>query len=447
MHRIALACAFGLGLVLAGTAAVADDGDLDPTFANGGAAFADWATTASRDVRVAVDPSGNVFVGATTRNPTNNRMFAVAKLRPDGSLHTGFGFQGLRTVDFDLVTNGWDQLRGVHPLAGDQLMLVGIAQIPGNANAPAMARLTAAGNADTAFGAGGKRVITNSPWAIEDLEFEVTARQPDGKFVFAGWCRDCPWSRGALVLRVDSNGTPDPAFGTNGWASFAVPERTTLEAVTIDPSGRIVLAGFDGDLAGDPHTPVLARFLPNGSADTSFGIGTGYVRLTNVPNPPPNGGWLGRTITADRDGSLLLALMMDEDMDSTRAGIVRVRENGTLDTTFGIAGLRPLDLEGGVFINALTVRSDRRIIATGSINHNGVSDVLVARLRSNGSLDPGFDGNGVARYSVDPQGGPAYAITLDAGRPVIAGYARRDDSWDGFALRLQSDLIFADGVE
>ena len=447
MRRIALACTFALGLVIVGTSAVAGDGDLDPTFANGGAAFADWATTVSRDVQVAVDSTGNVFVGATTRNPAGNRMFAVAKLRPDGSLHNGFGYQGLRTVDFDLVINGWDQLRGAYPLAGDQLMLVGVAQIPGNADAPAMARLTAAGNADETFGAGGKRVITNSPWAIEDLEFEVAARQRDGKFVFGGWCKDCPWSRGALVLRVNANGTPDPGFGTNGWASFAVPALTSLEAITIDSSGRIVLAGFDGDLAVGPHATVVARFLPNGSADTSFGIGTGYVRLTNVPNPPPNGGWLGRAIAADPDGSLLLALMMDEDMDSTRAGIVRVRENGTLDNTFGTGGLRSLDLEGGVFINALTVRSDRRIMATGSINHNGIQDVLVSRLRANGSLDPAFDGNGVARYSVDPQGGSGHAMTSHAGRPVIAGYARRNDSWDGFALRLQSDLIFADGIE
>ncbi|MEO7433555.1 MAG: hypothetical protein ABIR62_16400 [Dokdonella sp.] len=70
-----------------------------------------------------------------------------------------------------------------------------------------------------------------------------------------------------------------------------------------------------------------------------------------------------------------------------------------------------------------------------------------ARLRPNGSLDAGFDGNGVVRHAVDPQTDRAYARTSSAGRPLIAGVAQRDDSWDGFALRLKSDLILADGFE
>jgi uncharacterized delta-60 repeat protein len=291
-------------------------------------------------------------------------------------------------------------------------------------------------------------VITNSPWAIEGLDLVATARQRDGKFVFGGWCDNCPGARAAVVLRVDANGDPDPEFSTDGWASLAVPERTRLESIAIDPAGRIVLAGFDGDLAGDPHAPVLARFLPDGSADTSFGIGTGYVRLTNIPNAPPQGGWLGRTIAADRDGSLLLSMTIDEDMDAMHAGVVRVRENGTLDTTFGNAGLRPLDLENGVVIEALAVRSDGHILAAGSISHTGGSrDVLVARLRADGSLDSGFDGNGVVRHALDVQTDGAYALAFSAGRPVIAGIAQRGGSWDGFAIRMQSDLIFSDGLE
>lgn len=451
MHRQPIPCRLSLLpclLALAATVASAADGDLDPGFANGNAAFADWGTHASRDAHVAVDPAGNVFVAATTSSPTGNRMFAAAKFRPDGSAHTGFGFLGQRTVDFDLVADGFDLLHGTYALADSRLMLLGTAEIPGNAYAPAMARLTAAGNVDAAFGVGGKRVITSSPWAIEGLDLVATARQRDGKFVFGGWCSNCPGPRGALVLRVDANGDPDPGFGTDGWASLPVPERTRLESIAIDPSGRIVLAGFDGDLAGEPHVPVLARFLPDGGADTSFGIGTGYVRLTAVPAAPPQGGWLGRAVAADRDGSLLLSLTIDEDMDAMRAGIVRVRGNGTLDTDFGNAGLRPLDLENGVVIDALALRSDGRIMAAGSIGHTGGSrDVLVARLRADGSLDPGFDGNGVVRHELDAQTDRACALAFAAGRPLVAGFAQRGNSWDGFAIRLQSDLIFTDGLD
>jgi uncharacterized delta-60 repeat protein len=448
LFALGYAAAIPIGFAHAEPTSISAEGDLDPTFASGGAAFANWSAPATREAHAAVDPGGNVFVAATVRNPTNNRLFAVAKFRPDGTVHTGFGFLGLRTIDFDLVADGFDVLHGVHALAGGQVMLLGEAEIPGNAAAPAMARLTSDGDADPAFGAGGKRVITTSPWAIGGLELGATARQRDGKFVFGGWCSDCPWPRGAWVLRVDANGAPDPDFGTDGWASLAVPERTRLEAIAIDRSGRIVLAGFDGDLAADPHVPVLARFLPEGSADTTFGVGTAYVRLTNVPGAPAHGGWLGHALAADRDGSLLLALTIDEDLDPVHAGIVRVRGNGTLDTNFGSAGLSPLDLENGVFIEALDVRSDGTIMAAGSISHTGGGgDVLVARLRADGSRDSAFDGNGVVRHEVDPQSDRAHALVSADGRPVIAGIAQRGDSWDGFALRLQSALIFADGLE
>ena len=125
-----------------------------------------------------------------------------------------------------------------------------------------------------------------------------------------------------------------------------------------------------------------------------------------------------------------------------------MRANGTLDTAFGNAGLRPLDLENGVFIDALAVRSDGRILAAGTIQPTGGGrDVLVARLRANGNLDTGFDGNGVARYMLASDSDRAQAIVSSAGRPVIAGYAIRGADMDGFALRLQSDLVFTDGMD
>lgn len=428
-------------------AAPAADGDLDTTF-NGGFAFADWALTASTEAHLAIDGTGALFVATTVRAATgSDREFAAAKFRADGTLDPGFGFFDLRTVDFDLVAEGIDQLHGVRALAGGRLMLLGTAEVPGNAYVPAMVRLTAAGNADPAFGSDGRRVIAAAPWPLADVELPLVAYQFDGKYLFGGWCDDCPAQRAAVVLRVDADGEPDAGFGDGGWASLPVPWPSRFTAIAVDAAGRIVLAGFDGDLAADPHAPLLARFLADGTPDASFGIGTGYVRLTGVPLAPP-GGWLGNALAADRDGSLLLSLTIDEDLDPMDGGIVRVRTDGTLDTGFGSGGLRRIDPENGARIEALAVRSDGRVVASGFINHTGGSrDVFAARLHADGDLDTTFDGNGIVRFELDPQSDLATAVGFSAGKPVLAGYAQRGGDWDAFALRLQSDLIFADGIE
>jgi len=107
-----------------------------------------------------------------------------------------------------------------------------------------------------------------------------------------------------------------------------------------------------------------------------------------------------------------------------------------------------VDLENGTQLDALALQSDRRIVAAGLISHSGSGqDVFVLRALADGSLDTSFDGNGIVRHSLDAQTDRAHALALSDGRPLIAGLARRDDSWDGFALRLSSDLIFADGVD
>src|SRR5690606_11769398 len=131
--RRAIAC-----LAAFASAATWADGGLDASF-NGGFAFADWVSTASRPMHLVVNASGRVVVTTTVRESGgNNYMFAAARFRTDGTLDPAFGYLGLRTLEFDLVDEGFDLLHGARALPGGALMLLGTAEVPGNAYAPAM---------------------------------------------------------------------------------------------------------------------------------------------------------------------------------------------------------------------------------------------------------------------------------------------------------------------
>lgn len=441
----------GVALLLASAASPAADGDLDPGFGSGGIATIAFAGGGVDNVRVAADTAGNILVGGTIgRDGGANKDFAIARLKPDGTLDNGFGFFGLRTVGIDLVANCSDRLRAIAPQADGKVLLLGTAQKPDEivaAAPPAIVRLTAAGNVDATFGDGGHLVFDESPWPNAHLYTHAATQQPDGKLLFSGYCTGCPSTYRAFVLRVSAAGVPDAAFGTSGWASVPLTVQPRFETMAVDRRGRIVLGGMLVD--GDVYHALAVRLTASGAADTGFGNGNGEAKLLDLPNTVP-GGWIARAIAIGSDDSMVLAVGNYLAIDVARTGLVRLHADGTRDTGYAGSGLRNLTREDGSRINALARRGDGRVVAAGWIDHTGPAgqDFLLTRVLANGNLDPAFDANGLVRIPVVPDNTDgAEAMILVAGKPVVAGYAYIAGRRDIGILRLQSDLIFADGLE
>lgn len=396
-------------------------------------------------MHVAVGADGSIFHAATEAIDVAgnaNLDFAVAKFRPNGQLDTSFGFLGQRTVGFDVVEEGDDSLLGAFPLPDGRLLLAGTADLDPESftyEAPALVRLTAAGNADPGFGENSRVVMTSTPWVPnDDIELNAVLRQPDGKLVFAGQCRDCSGIPQAVAVRLTAEGEADPSFGDAGWASVEVDWSVDIVAVDIDRWGRIVLSGTMEPEDEAEDRPFLVRLTSTGQADASFGNGSATSFLADVPNLGND--WRVRDAAVDNDGSILLAL------GNGRGAIVRADVDGNLDSAFADGGFLDMEREEGSDMRAVAIRSDRRIMVAGSINHTGGGfDHLIGRLLPDGTLDAAFDGNGVIRIDVvDGETDSGRSIVFSAGRPVITGYGGADLEF-ATLLRLQSDLLFADG--
>ena len=124
----------------------------------------------------------------------------------------------------------------------------------------------APGSLDTTFGAGGK--VTTSFSGSADLNALVV--QPDGKLVAAGW--DASQSAFGLA-RYNTNGSLDSTFGTGGTVSTPIGVDTYgASALVLQSDGKLVAAGdawkdtVDADFA-------IVRYNANGSLDTAFGTG------------------------------------------------------------------------------------------------------------------------------------------------------------------------------
>jgi uncharacterized delta-60 repeat protein len=455
-----------VGAVLAALvpAAWAADGQLDPAFDGDGLNFIMWPGTVVQveATSVAVLPDRSVVVAGWLDNGSNNRDFALRRFMADGTYDAWFGGSGAVVVPFDLEPGENDRELGVFPTAGGKLLVVGTAGLGAQPyQRPALLRLHADGTPDESFGPGGKRTITSHPFgAAGYFWFRAAAQDASGRILLAGLCSGC--SDGGLsdvtVMRLDADGNLDTGFGNSGYARFGrrsdgdVAYQETALAVAADSVGRVVVAG-SSELNGDPNEivrPLVVRFTADGQLDAGFG-GDGFDELQML------GSWEARAVAVDPVSNAAVVSLATTPAPSIApaALLVRYLANGAMSASWGDDGFVNLSLEEGTRIDALAIRSDRRVVAAGLIDPNGSlqQDFFLARLLSSGERDNSFDGNGVKRVAFDVTVNShdrAQAIALWKDQAIIAGtlFNFSDGISYGFGvLRLQSSYLFGDSFE
>lgn len=108
--------------------------------------------------------------------------------------------------------------------------------------------------------------------------------------------------------------------------------------------------------------------------------------------------------------------------------IVRYTSNGSLDTSFGGDGRVTTDFLGGhdsgyaVMIQSSGAIGPIRIIVAGYTVVSNDYNFAVAKYFLNGSPDTAFDGNGRVTTPIGDYDSSGYAMALQSGKIVVAGY-------------------------
>ena len=245
---------------------------------------------------------------------------------------------------------------------------------------------------------------------------------------------DCGYSRYWADGNLDVGGRQALAFDD---ATFPAGSLEVADDMAVLADGRIVLAGTV-TTAGYTETDfALARFLPDGRLDTSFGV-NGRVALSLGQDD------VAKAMRIQPDGKIVVAGYTGSG-NAMNFMIARFNANGSLDPTFAFGGFNVMDFAGGADQGwALALQPDGKIVVAGTV-FNGTRNVYgVARFLTDGTADPTFDGDG--RKLFEFSGGLSHfatsVVVQAGGRIVVGGSVGANFALVGFTTSGAVDTFF-----
>jgi uncharacterized delta-60 repeat protein len=258
-----------------------------------------------------------------------------------------------------------------HTIAG--LLAVGLAFGANFAQAQA-------GSLDSTFGTGG--IVTTT--LGDNLATLTAIEQSNGDLAvvtgFNNEGADNPNGEVVALTRYTSDGT---LIGTR-IASFFLNGISSPAAVAVQSNGGIVVAATAQTAIDAPQFFGVARFMPNGELDKTFG--TGGMVTTEPLGPFPT----VSALLVQPNGQILVAGFVDGTNRHTsgQTVLVRYNSNGSLDTTFGTGGIVEAvagvgsptalaELSGGSYL-AVGGTSSAEFSSTGVLQSTVTPEKLVA---------------------------------------------------------------------
>jgi uncharacterized delta-60 repeat protein len=351
-----------------------------------------------------------------------------------GDLDPTFGTVGMVTTD---ISRSTDIANAVAAQADGKLVVVGQTYKNNDFSGEdfVVTRYNTDGTLDTTFGRGGK-VRTDFP-GLAAVPSSVVI-QSDGKIVVAGGAFPLFTFLGNFELvRYNPNGSLDRSFGNGGIVTTTFPEGSYAFDVALQPDGKIIAAGTvfvdfnPGDISDTDFA--LARYNSDGSLDTTFGNG-GTLMTDFFGNEDD-----AFSVLIQPDGKIVAVGSANNPASYYDFAAVRYLSNGTIDTTFGVAGKVSTDFGDQNFDRARSaaLQSDGRIVAAGfAISQNGgVQNFAVARYTSNGILDTTFSGDGKTQIDFGNCCQSATKLLLQSdGKIITVGGSNGESGDDDFLL-------------
>lgn len=422
-------------------------GSLDTSFGTGGKVVTSINSGADIAYATVLQSDGKILVSGTTNSSISGKDFFCIRYNTNGTLDTSFGTNGIAT--FDLQGGSDDVAYAMSLLSDGNIILAGFSDDGSNKNA-AIIRITTSGTLDTTFGTSGKvytefisgradeiKVIkvhaltgnlivggtssatsTNSQGVIArytsngvlDTNFNTTgivtlpnasgngtyyhiiedlAVKSNGKISAIGWINQqgLSWSANHYGCRLNSNGTLDTTFSTDGVivtnGGFNGDDKSFSLILNSDDSFLFAGGGYLTDLQYD-----FFLGLYNSSGSTAQGKASFNFATLNKDIIYGSG--------LDSTGKIVLVGSSVASVSSSTFGLARVNSDYTVDTSFGTSGKVTTTFGTNTTNEAFdtAIQSDDKIIAVGYTGN----DIAIARYHTTTLSANDFESSSITMY-------------------------------------------------
>ncbi|HYQ44661.1 MAG TPA: delta-60 repeat domain-containing protein [Polyangiaceae bacterium] len=354
------------------------EGVLDRSFGDNGYAIVNVAVGLAGELArgIALQSDGKIIVSETVEHENaadpRDRDIAVLRFNTDGSKDADFGVEGVKIIDLSdgvLVGNAYlaDSAWGLGVYPDDRIVVSGGLVAASKTDTDfALVRLTKDGEYDEGFGTKGVftlDTLIGDPQVSNNASPRNLTILPDDQGIVAAGYQPVPgFDTKPVVYRVTNAGKLDETFGVDGVFSESIlPEQTETYAAVPQSNGSLVTTGYGRELSSETTDIVSLRLKPNGTWDTSYGT-DGLVRID---------------IAGFADNSRKLLVLPNDHIVLVGGGrptaadvdgvVVALSADGQPDTSFGAKGFKTFDLGGPAdFLWGVALApSQTRVVAVG----------------------------------------------------------------------------------
>lgn len=245
------------------------DGSQDTAF-NAGSGVANNGGAYGKAYALAALADGRMIVGGAFVDFAGQRGACLARLTGNGAPDPTFNPAGAGFANGSSVA----AVRTVVVLGDGRLLVGGSFTTYDGTPAPGIVRLSADGAYDGSFALG----------SGADGEVRAIAVQSDGRVLAAGAFNHFNGATVSHIVRLNADGSLDATYNPHGGGVF----NGGLNAIALQPDGAALVGGnlrADSGLVTGPRFGV-ARFLADGTVDTSFDPGSAAREVTALALQP-----------------------------------------------------------------------------------------------------------------------------------------------------------------
>jgi len=212
--------------------------------------------------------------------------------------------------------------------------------------------------------------------------------EENGKILLGGNFTNYNSNAVKCFVRANADGSYDPAFNPNGYGPGNFGSGASINYIFPTSTGKYFIGGNMAELEWVSYYGA-AQILENGLPDTDFNPATGISSGANTGfNAQTPVFILTRCIAAQPDGKMIIGGNFTKYNGQPRRFIARLITDGSVDPTFGANTLQGFDNT----VTTITVQPDGKILVAGDfLFYGSTRRNNLARLNADGTLDASFN--------------------------------------------------------